>query len=124
MTIVLHSVAIFVHDIDRARVFYEEQLGLPVARAGSFGFELLDAPPHVGVHPAAHADAKALVGRHTGLTFEVDHLLDLCSRLGEAGVRFVAEPMQQGFGIMAMIADPDGNMLALWEDNVSEAEEA
>jgi predicted enzyme related to lactoylglutathione lyase len=47
-------------------------------------------------------------------------LLDFCSRLGERGVRFVAEPTQQGFGIMAMVADPDGNVVALWEDNVSE----
>jgi predicted enzyme related to lactoylglutathione lyase len=115
----LHSIAIFVTDLERARRFYEDQLGLPVNKAGSFGFEFLDSPPHVGVHPAQHPDALAMVGRHTGLTFEVRGLLDFCSRLGEQGVRFVAEPTQQGFGIMAMVADPDGNVIALWEDNVS-----
>ncbi len=123
MTPTLHSIAIFVTDIDRARTFYEVELGLPVVKAGSFGFELLEDPPHLGVHPAAHADARALVGRHTGLTFEVPDLLHLCSHLGERGVRFVAEPTQQSFGIMALVADPDGNVLALWQDNVSHAEE-
>ena len=122
MSTTLHSIAIFVTDLEQARRFYEDQLGLPVAKAGSFGFELLEQPPHLGVHPAQHPDARALVGRHTGLTFHVDGLLDLCSHLGEAGVKFVAEPTQQGFGIMAMVADPDGNIVALWEDNVSNLE--
>ena len=124
MTATLYSVAIFVTDIARARVFYEEQLGLPVSKAGSFGFELLDAPPHIGVHPAQHPDAVAMVGRHTGLTFNVTGLLEFCSHLSELGVRFVAEPTQQGFGIMAMVADPDGNVMALWEDNVTPEREA
>src|SRR5262245_12490895 len=118
MTPTLHSLAIFVTDLERARTFYVDQLGLTVWKAGSFGFELLDGP-HLGVHPAEHPDAKALVGRHTGITLRVSQLLDLCSQLGEHGVRFIAEPTQQGFGIMAMVADPDGNILALWEDNVS-----
>lgn len=120
MSVSLHSVAIFVHDLDKALHFYNRQLGLPVGKQGSFGFELLEERPHVGVHPAQHPDAKAMVGRHTGLTFEVDDLLALASRLLADGVRFIAEPAQQGFGMMAMVADPDGNIMALWEDNVSQ----
>ncbi len=119
MTPNLHSVAIFVTDLERARGFYEESLGLPLLAAGSFGFQFLETPPHLSVHPAEHPSARAMVGRETGFTFRVDNLLDFCSRLGERGVRFVAEPTQQGFGIMALVADPDGNVLALWEDNVS-----
>lgn len=120
MTPSLHSFAIFVTDLERARLFYEVQLGLPLWKQGSFGFEFLEGPPHLGVHPAQHPDAKAMVGRHTGITFAVTDLLALATRLGEAGVRFVAEPTQQGFGIMAMVADPDGNVIALWEDNITE----
>lgn len=119
MTPTLHSAAIFVTDLERARAFYEDALGLPIARAGTFGFEFLDTAPHLGVHPATHPEAVALVGRHTGLTFRVAELLTFCTRLGELGVRFVTEPTQQGFGIMAMVADPDGNVMALWEDNIS-----
>jgi lactoylglutathione lyase len=119
MTLTLHSFAIFVTDITRAREFYVDTLGLPVVASGSFGFQLLESSPHLSVHPAEHPDAKAMVGRHTGITFEVDQLLDFCSMLGERGVKFVAEPTQQGFGVMALVADPDGNVLALWEDNVS-----
>ncbi len=119
MTASLHSIAIFVTDLERARIFYEDQLGLPVARAGSFGFEFLENEPHLGVHPALHPDALKMVGRHTGLTFAIPNLIDFCSALGDLGVRFIAEPTQQGFGVMAMVADPDGNIMALWEDNVT-----
>ncbi len=122
MTTALHSIAIFVHNLERARTFYETQLGLPVARAGSFGLELLDVPPHVGVHPAGHSEAKAMVGRHTGLTFHVVGLLAACERMAAAGVTFITPPTQQEFGIMAMVADPDGNIMALWEDNTAEVE--
>jgi predicted enzyme related to lactoylglutathione lyase len=118
MTPTLHSFAIFVTDIDRAREFYVDTLGLPVVASGSFGFQLLESSPHLSVHPAQHPDAKAMVGRHTGITFEVDDLLAYCGALGERGVKFIAEPTQQGFGIMALVADPDGNVMALWEDNV------
>jgi len=32
----------------------------------------------------------------------------------------MAEPTQQAFGIMALVADPDGNIFALWEDKIAE----
>jgi lactoylglutathione lyase len=119
----LYSVAIFVHDIDRAVEFYRDTLGLPMTKHGSFGAEFLEGDTHVGVHPAVHPQAKALVGRHTGITLFVPDLLHYCGVLHDRAVRFLAEPTQQSWGIMAMISDPDGNVLALWEDKMPEAEE-
>jgi lactoylglutathione lyase len=112
----LYSVAVFVTDIDRAVAFYAEDLGLPLTKRGSFGAEFMEGGSHLGVHPAVHPDARALVGRHTGITFEVKGLLDFCERLHQRNVRFLNEPTQQSWGIMAMIADPDGNVIALWEN--------
>ena len=116
----LHSVAIFVNDLGRAVEFYRDTLRLPVTQQGSFGAELLEGPTHIGVHPAVHADAKKLVGRHTGITLFVPDLLHYCGDLHARGVRFLSEPTQQPWGIMAMIADPEGNILALWEDRAPE----
>ena len=118
----LYSVAIFVHDIGRAIEFYREKLGLPVIKQGSFGAEFLEGETHISVHPAVHAEAKSLVGRHTGITLFVSDLLHYCGELHDRGVRFTTEPTQQSWGIMAMVADPDGNVLALWEDNLPEVE--
>ncbi len=124
MTIALQSFAVFVHDLDAAQRFYEEDLGLPLNKSGSFGFEFFETAPHLGVHPAKHPDARPMVGRQTGITLRVTALLDLCERLTERGARIVTEPTQQDFGMMAMVADPDGNVFALWEDNVSPPEDA
>ena len=61
------------------------------------------------------------VGRHTGVTLFVTGLVHFAGELHAKGVRFVSEPTQMPWGIMAMIADPDGNILALWEDEVPES---
>ena len=60
--------------------------------------------------------------RHTGITLHVPGLLHYCGELHDRGVRFITEPTQQSWGIMAMVADPDGNVLALWEDLVPDRE--
>ena len=112
----VHSFAIFVNNLDRAVEFYRDTLGLPVHKQGSFGLELFEIPPHVGIHPAVHPDAKVLVGRHTGITFYVPGLLHYCGILHERGVRFVSEPTRMSWGVMAMIADPEDNIFALLED--------
>jgi lactoylglutathione lyase len=119
----VYSVAIFVRDIGRAIEFYRDRLALPLTKQGSFGAEFFGQGTRIGVHPAVHADAQALVGRHTGITLHIPELLHYCGELHERGVRFVAEPTQQSWGIMAMVADPDGNIVALWEDRLPETSE-
>lgn len=113
----VHSFAVFVNNLDRATGFYRDVLGLPVHKLGSFGLELFVEPPHLGIHPAVHPDAKPLVGRHTGITFYVPDLLHYCGVLHERGVRFVSEPTRMEWGVMAMIADPEDNIFALWDDS-------
>lgn len=116
----MHAVAVFVEDIDAAIPFYRDVLKLPLSKQGSFGAEFLEQQPHLGVHPANHPDAKKLVGRHTGVTFYVPGLLHFCGELHSKGVRFLTEPTQMAWGVMAMIADPEGNIFALWEDKLPE----
>lgn len=116
MPIHLHSAAIFVTDLDRALLFYRDHLGLPLRRQGSFGAEFLEGETALGVHPAVHPDSRAMVGRHTGLTFHTEDVVGLCERLEHRGVALVSPPSQTSFGIMALVADPDGNVVALWED--------
>jgi lactoylglutathione lyase len=119
----LYSIAIFVTDLGRAIEFYRDKLALPVTKQGSFGAEFLEGETHLSVHPAVHAEAKALVGRHTGVTLYVTDLLHYCGELHDRNVRFITEPTQQSWGIMAMVADPDGNVLALWEDRLPQTAE-
>lgn len=116
----LQSIAIFVNDIERGLAFYRDILGLVVTKQGSFGAEFIEGETHLSVHPASHPDAKTMVGRHTGVTLFVPGLVHYCGELHAHGVNFISEPTQMPWGIMAMIADPEGNVLALWEDSMPE----
>lgn len=124
MQISLYSIAIFVSDIERAKTFYRDTLEWPVSKEGSFGAEFFPEGAHVGVHPATHPEARKMVGRETGITLHVDGLLHYCGVLMDRGVRFVREPTQQSFGVMALIADPDGNVIALWDDKTPDSSTA
>lgn len=112
----LYSAAIFVSDIERAIAFYRDTLKLPLAKTGTFGAEFFSEGTRLGVHPASHPNALAMVGRETGLVLHIPNILDYCSDLLDAGVTFISEPTRQAWGIMALIADPDGNRIALWEE--------
>src|SRR5512146_215501 len=98
----LYSAAIFVTDIERAIAFYRDTLKLPLAKQGTFGAEFFAVGTRLGVHPANHPNAQAMVGRETGLVLHIPGILDYCSDLMDAGV--------------ALVADPDGNRIALWEE--------
>jgi predicted enzyme related to lactoylglutathione lyase len=114
MSVTFKNVVIFVTDLAKAKKFYGEQLGLPVAGESEMMIEFLPgAPTSFGVALALHEDARKLVGRHTGITLKAERIVELCATLTAAGVYFV-EPLESSpWGRMAVIADPDGNQLAL-----------
>lgn len=108
-------VNVFVSDLSRATEFYRDKLGLNM---------LISAPEHGYGSFAAGAvrlgiavpqsDHAGLVGRHTGVGFEVSDLEAEHSRLSELGVEFTMPPTRQPWGaFMALMADPDGNVFYL-----------
>jgi predicted enzyme related to lactoylglutathione lyase len=67
----------------------------------------------LGVALALQDEARKLVGRHTGITLTVEKIEALCETLVAGGARFV-EPLESSpWGKMAVVADQDGNQLAL-----------
>lgn len=110
----IKNIVVFVKDIEAAKRFYKDHLGLPVAHETEFMLEFFPgATTTLGVATAMHEAAFPLVGRHTGITLQVKDLPLLCKHLEEAGVSF-SEPMEQTpWGKMAVVNDPDGNQIAL-----------
>jgi catechol 2,3-dioxygenase-like lactoylglutathione lyase family enzyme len=49
-------------------------------------------------------------------TFQVEDVDALFARLDAAGVRFLAAPGKQFWGYGAVLADPDGHVLHLWDE--------
>jgi predicted enzyme related to lactoylglutathione lyase len=110
----MKNIVIFVTDLNQARLFYVELLGFPLAGQSEMMMEFFPGEKTtLGVALALHDDARKLVGRHTGITLKIEKIEPLCESLKAAGVRFV-EPLESSpWGKMAVIADDDGNQLAL-----------
>jgi predicted enzyme related to lactoylglutathione lyase len=114
MTISMKNFVVFVTDLERAKPFYADLLGMPAGGVNEMMMEFFPgATTTLGVALALQDDARRLVGRHTGITFKVERIEELCETLRGAGVRFV-EPLESSpWGKMAVVADPDGNQFAL-----------
>jgi catechol 2,3-dioxygenase-like lactoylglutathione lyase family enzyme len=113
---------IAVKDLDRARKFYEETLGLKEVDDFGEGFMLKSGETKVTVYRSEFAGTN----KATALTFDVDDLEDEVKDLKGKGVSFehyelpglerqgdlyVAEGMKT-----AWFKDPDGNILSLIEE--------
>ena len=114
MSITLKNMVIFVTDLAKAKAFYVDLLGLPLAGQSEMLIEFFPgAATTLGVSLALHEDAKRLIGRHTGITLKVDNIVTLCDSLTHGGAHFV-EPLESSpWGKMAVVQDFDGNMIAL-----------
>lgn len=112
----MKNVVVFVRDIEQAKVFYKERLGLIATQESVAMMEFsFGAGAALGVALAMHEAALPLVGRHTGITLTVSDIVPFCEKLTEAGVTF-AEPLDTTpWGKMAVVSDPDGNQFALVE---------
>lgn len=115
MAAALHNVFVFVTDIAAAKRFYGDLLGLPLAGENEMMIEFFPgAPTTMTVALALQDDARAMVGRHSGITLKIDDLENVCATLAAAGVTFVIPFEASPWGKMAVVADPDGNQLRLW----------
>lgn len=116
MSITMKNIVLFVTDLQKAKLFYADLLGLPLAGESQMMMEFFSGSgTTLGVALALQDDAKALVGRHTGITLNVPGIAKTCDRLRDAGATFI-EPLEESpWGKMAVVADPDGNQFALVE---------
>lgn len=117
----LAAARIFVRDLKEARAFYEQKLGMRVGAAGPEAdfvvFEAQSCDLVVErVAPDAAPEDQALVGRFTGLSFNVKNIEQLCRQLEAQGVQFTGQPERQAWGgTLATLRDPAGNELQLVE---------
>lgn len=117
----LAAARVFVRDLEEASGFYEKTLGFRVkARAPDAGYVVLEAQTCEliveRIAPDAPSDEQALVGRFTGLSFDVEGIELLCKDLSARGVAFTGQPERQVWGgTLATLRDPAGNEFQLVE---------
>ena len=99
-------------DIDRARRFYGETLGLRLDRETHAGVEFLAGRTTLGIWaPEPMGDSFAPTPNPVAL-----RVADVAAARGEleaAGVQFSGDTIDTGVCHMAIFADPDGNALML-----------
>jgi lactoylglutathione lyase len=108
-------VNIFVSDLARAVAFYHGKLGLHLEFSSvEHGYASFSAGSvRLGIAVPSQDEAQ-LIGRHTGVGLGVADLESEYNRLEGLGANFTMPPTRQPWGgFMALIADPDGNILYL-----------
>jgi catechol 2,3-dioxygenase-like lactoylglutathione lyase family enzyme len=119
MIVELCAVRVFVNDLAEARSFYAGVLELPLtADDEPSGYCVLKAGSVDLVMESVRSDApeedRALVGRFTGLSFNVPDIQIAYAELLGKGVPFAGAPERQAWGgTLATFLDPAGNELQL-----------
>ena len=106
-------------DPDGLARFYAEALGLTFERedhgglAPHWGVDI--GRVHFGIHPPENFRSPTSGQGSVVLTFDVDSLSECEARLKALGAICVQEPHDEGFGLVASYADPDGNRFEVVE---------
>lgn len=113
----LHGFRVFVHDLEVARRFYRDTLGLKLKwehGQTAAGFDLGADLIVEAVDEDADADDRALVGRFVGCSIAVENIDTIYADLISKGVEFVSPPERQAWGgVLAHFKDTSGNVLTL-----------
>jgi catechol 2,3-dioxygenase-like lactoylglutathione lyase family enzyme len=115
----LNTARVFVRDIEKAKQFYSKSLGLPIKADGAaHGYCVFDAGNSELVVESVASDApqedQVLVGRFTGLSFQVSDVHKKHKELAARGVEFSGLPEKQFWGgTLATLRDPDGNEIQI-----------
>ncbi|HEX2923875.1 MAG TPA: VOC family protein [Chloroflexota bacterium] len=118
------TITVQVTDQDRALEFYTQKLGFDVRSNQPMGPSqrwIEVAPPGAQTRillyratpeapgAASYEDAKASIGKPTGMVLETDDIVATFAELKSKGVPIVDEPKQQPWGWWGVFADQDGN---------------
>jgi catechol 2,3-dioxygenase-like lactoylglutathione lyase family enzyme len=104
----VHSI-LFARDPDAARAFFTDILELESVDAGG-GWLIFALPPaELAIHPAGEPSCE--------LFLMTDDLGATLTSLRGRGVEVVAEPADQGWGVLARIAVPGFGSLGVYQPN-------
>lgn len=106
-------VAIPVTDIQRARSFYEDVLGLKVSEEMAGGKWIEYSVGRDTLAIANVGDDWTPSDQGTGAAFEVEDFEEAITHLKDRGVPFAAEPFETPCCHMAVVQDPDGNKMMI-----------
>lgn len=100
--------------------FYADALGLEFEREDHGGLDIhfgVDiGEVHFGIHPPSNFKGRG-PSRATPIAFSVSSLDEHMPKCRELGAEVLVEPHDEGFGTVATLSDPEGNLFELVELN-------
>ena len=117
----LHSVTVHIRDVQKARTFYRDLLGLKELifddRANRLVFAIPGTPTLLTMHIQGPGEGGREPGTVTGIVFRCADPVAACREIARRGGTITAEPtvVESAVGsfVRAVIADPDGNEFLL-----------
>ena len=112
------AISLFVSDIDSARAFYLESLGLPLKAAPHEGLLVFGRPGRASllVYQVPEGNAVTPIGRQTGIALSGALSGERLSGLVSAGGEILDTMKGAGDGLVAAtVSDPEGNIMTLLE---------
>jgi catechol 2,3-dioxygenase-like lactoylglutathione lyase family enzyme len=108
----LAAVRIFVDDLAKAAIFYEDVVGLTRSNTAPSAIIYEDAPSIVVEAADDEARREGLLGRFTGVSFETRDAAALYADLKARGIALHGPPEKQYWGgILLFAQDPSGNTI-------------
>jgi predicted enzyme related to lactoylglutathione lyase len=104
-----------VTDMARARRFYEETLGLQLARREAHEFEWIEYDLDGGTFALSNVKEGGVPSADAGgsIAFEVQSVDEMVEQLRAKGVRVKLEPLSTPVCRLAVILDSEGNAITL-----------
>ena len=105
-------VSVLTQDLQRARAFYVDVLGLEVETEGDSDMELRCGQVTLDIFDGS-SDGQPFAPSPAGLALRVPDVAAARATLEAAGVEFQGDTFDTGVCHIAFFSDPDGNALAL-----------
>jgi predicted enzyme related to lactoylglutathione lyase len=113
-TMILEGVVLYSRDLDRARTFYRDVLGLPILLEEPHVLHFDAGSVRVAIHQYPTEGARE--APEGFLVFAVDNLDVAYADLKGRGAEFLGPPANRPYGRVAYVHDPEGHEIGLIEE--------
>ena len=113
------NVILTVKDLDKSVEFYNKILGMPIKRERNNWVDLGQTGALLSLHPTSDTDGDSSIDNRILIGFVVGDVSSAIDELKLKNVKIHRDIQDKSSGKNAIILDPDGYMISLFEPNFS-----
>lgn len=119
------NVILAVKDLDKSTAFYHELLGLPIKNQRRTWVDLGQSGALISLHPASITSDHGANSLESGIVvgFVIGDLKSALDELRSKGVKIHRETVDRDAGKNAIVLDPDGYMISLFEPKFADSDQ-